>query len=192
MMDRIIGALTFRKGVYAEVENDTTFTPTAWLIVFVANLLGQLGANAGDGSINFVEVIVAAIFAVISFAAFSWVVVFVARSMFKADVDFNQVVRAVGLASVWQTVGFLAILGLIGTALTCIVAPVLLLGWILWVAAALIAVREALDLEWGNTVIVLIVAVIAYIVVAVILGLIAAAIGISASLIGGALGAATP
>ena len=38
-MDRIIKALTFKTEVYAEVENDATFTSTAWIIVVVVSLL---------------------------------------------------------------------------------------------------------------------------------------------------------
>ncbi|MFQ5932733.1 MAG: hypothetical protein ACE5MM_10015, partial [Nitrospiraceae bacterium] len=51
-MDRIIGAFTFRKGVYAEVEHDTTFTRTAWTIVAVAVILNQLGSFARAGFDN--------------------------------------------------------------------------------------------------------------------------------------------
>ena len=45
-MDRIIGAFTFRKGVYAEVEHDASFTTTAYIIVAIVAILNQLGANA--------------------------------------------------------------------------------------------------------------------------------------------------
>ena len=47
-MDRIIKAFTFKTNVYAEVENDPTFTSTAWIIVVVVSLLNQLGARAGE------------------------------------------------------------------------------------------------------------------------------------------------
>ena len=33
LTQRIIGALTFQRGVYAEVEADKTFTATAWILV---------------------------------------------------------------------------------------------------------------------------------------------------------------
>ena len=36
LTERIIGAFTFRKGVYADVEQDTSFTTTAWMIVATA------------------------------------------------------------------------------------------------------------------------------------------------------------
>ena len=46
LMNRIIGALTFRQGVYDEVENDPAFTSSAWMIVAAVAFLSQLGANA--------------------------------------------------------------------------------------------------------------------------------------------------
>jgi len=39
LIQRIIGAFTFRKGVYAGVEKDTEFTTTAWIIVAMATPL---------------------------------------------------------------------------------------------------------------------------------------------------------
>lgn len=48
-MNRIIGAFTFRRDVYSEVEHDAGFTNSAWVLVVVASFLGQLGANAADG-----------------------------------------------------------------------------------------------------------------------------------------------
>ena len=46
LINRIIGAFTFRKGVYAEVEEDTSFTTTAWILVAVVAFLNQLGSAA--------------------------------------------------------------------------------------------------------------------------------------------------
>ena len=46
LVDRIIGAFTFRPGVYSEVEEDSTFTKTAWIIVAVVAFLNQLGSQA--------------------------------------------------------------------------------------------------------------------------------------------------
>ncbi len=53
LMDRIVGAFTFRRQVYAEVENDTSFTTTAWIIVaIVGAIMGAMGiAAAGVGSL---------------------------------------------------------------------------------------------------------------------------------------------
>ena len=52
LVNRIIGAFTFRKGVYAEVEKDTSFTTTAWILVVVASFLNQLGLFASSDLIG--------------------------------------------------------------------------------------------------------------------------------------------
>ncbi|MDP2965129.1 MAG: hypothetical protein Q8N39_03710 [Pelolinea sp.] len=51
MMEKIIGAFTFRKEVYQEVEKDASFTPTAWMIVAVVAFLSQFGAHAATAQI---------------------------------------------------------------------------------------------------------------------------------------------
>ena len=42
----------FRKGVYAEVEKDTAFTTTAWIIVAVVAFLNQVGTYASGELAN--------------------------------------------------------------------------------------------------------------------------------------------
>ena len=46
LTDRILGAFSFRRSVYADVERDASFTSTAWLLVIVVAFLNQLGARA--------------------------------------------------------------------------------------------------------------------------------------------------
>jgi hypothetical protein len=178
-MDRIIGAFTFRKEVYAEVESDTSFTTTAWLIVAVVSFLNQLGTVPFDGFGNWLlGAVVGTVFAVVGFAIAAYVINLVGRVVFKADVTFNQLVRTVGLAYVWQAVGLLGILGAISEALLCIVAPLLFVGAILWLISAFIAAKEALDLEWVQTIVTVILGWIAFMVVIFLAGLVLAAIGI--------------
>ena len=52
LTERIMGAFTFRKGIYAEVERDASFTSTAWILVAVVAFLNQLGANASGEIFN--------------------------------------------------------------------------------------------------------------------------------------------
>ena len=54
LTNRIIGAFTFRKGVYAEVEQDATFTKTAWILVIVFTFLNQLGSYASEDFLDWV------------------------------------------------------------------------------------------------------------------------------------------
>ena len=125
LMDRIIGAFTFRKEVYAEVEKDTSFTTTAWILVAVVALLSQLGAAATAGSFGgwILGAILGTILDIIGFTAGAWVISWLGRALFQADVSFEELVRTLGLAYVWRVVGLLGILGLI-PVLNCLVALV--------------------------------------------------------------------
>jgi hypothetical protein len=186
-MDRIMKAFTFKTEVYAEVESDTSFTTTAWIIVAVASFLSALGSLSLDnfGS-SLLAAVASTVFAVIGFALLAFLISWVGRVVYKADVTFNELVRTVGLASVWQVVGFLGILGLISPTLTCIVSPALFIGWILWLVSAFIASKEALDLDWVKTIIAVILGFVANFVVFIVGGLILTAIGIGGAALFGA------
>jgi len=54
LTNRIIGAFTFRKGIYAEVEADTSFTSAAWILVVVFAFLNQLGSYASEDILDWV------------------------------------------------------------------------------------------------------------------------------------------
>jgi len=177
-MDRIIKAFTFKTEVYAEVESDTSFTTTAWIIVAVVAFLNALGSLSFDnfGS-SLLGAVLSAVIAVIGFALAAFVINFVGRTVFKAEVSFEELIRTLGLAYVWQVVGLLGILGAISAGLQCVVAPALFLGAILWLISAFIAAKEALDLEWVQTIITVILGWIVYMIVLAVAGLILAAIG---------------
>ena len=171
LTDRIIGAFTFRKGVYAEVEKDTSFTTTAWLLVIVVALLNQLGSNAPySGAEELPEALSGlpfagggvgawlgasaggTIVAVIGFAVAAFVINWMGRAVFNADVTFNELVRTLGLAYVWQVVGLLGLLRVISPTLSCLSAPLGLAAAVLGVIATFLAMREALDLESVQTI----------------------------------------
>lgn len=187
-MDRIIKAFTFKTEVYKEVESDTSFTSTAWIIVAVVSLLNALGSlrfeNFGSSLLG---AVVGAIFAVVGFALAAFVISLVGRTVFNAQVSFEELIRTVGLAYVWQAVGVLGILGAISETLTCLLAPALFIGAILWLISAFIAAKEALDLEWLQTIITVVLGWIVYVVVVALAGIILAAIGIGGAALFGAL-----
>lgn len=186
-MDRIIKALTFKTDVYAEVESDTSFTTTAWIIVAVVAFLNALGSlrfeNFGRSLLG---AVLGAIFAVVGFALAAFVISLVGRTVFKAQVSFEELLRTLGLAYVWQVVGVLGILGAISETLTCLVAPALFIGAILWLISAFIAAKEALDLEWLQTIITVVLGWIVYVVIIAVAGIILTAIGIGGAALFGA------
>ena len=188
LMNRIIGAFTFRKGVYAEVEADTSFTTTAWILVAVVAFLNQLGSMANSNLLNWLlGAILGTIFAVIGFAVGAFVINWMGRTLFSADVSFDEMVRTLGLAYVWQAIGVFGILGAFSTALGCITAPVVILGVLLMIAAWFIAAKEALDLEWGQTIVTVIMGWLALVVVLIISGLVLGALGLGTALMVGSV-----
>ena len=161
LTERIMGALMFRTGVYEDVEKDTSFTQTAWIIVVVASVLNQLGSR---GSV--VAAIIGTIFAVVGFYAFAWVVGWVGREVFKATVTTDELVRTLGLASVWTAFG---VLGFVLAGLGSLVA---FIASLLGLAASFIAAKSALDLEWVQTIITVLIGWIVLMVVLVIAGIV--------------------
>ena len=191
-MDRIIGAFTFRKGVYAEVEHDTTFTRSAWIIVAVVTILSQLGANAGAGFDNLLGwvggAVIGVIFALVAFAVGVAIVNWVGRAVFNAEVTFEELLRTLGLAYVWQAVGVLGVLGAISVTLTCIVAPAQVAAALAGLVAWFVAAKEALDLEWLQVIITVVIAWVVIIVVGLAATFVIGLLGLGAAAAGGLLG----
>jgi hypothetical protein len=190
LMDRIMKVFTFKTEVFAEVENDASFTPTAWGIVAVTRLIGQIAAFLAAPAaaaaaaelteslgvtapamvaLTPVDVVTGTIGGLIAFAVGAWVVSFVAKSLFNATVSFDEVVRVMGLASVWGLLGILGIIGIYLPLLGCIVGPIGLVVWVLSIASSAIAIKEALDLDWTKTIITVVIAWIAIFIVTAVL-----------------------
>lgn len=186
LTERIIGAFTFRKGVYQEVEQDTTFTSTAWLIVVVVAFLDQLGSFATGNIFRwFGGAILATIMAVIGFAVAAAIVSWVGKTVYNADVTFDELVRTLGLAYVWRVIGVLGVLTAPFGFLGCLVAPVYFAAFILGLVAWFVAAKEALDLEWGQTIITVILGWLAFLVIMIVTGVVLGLLGFTGSLIGG-------
>ncbi|MCL5429637.1 MAG: YIP1 family protein [Chloroflexi bacterium] len=193
LLDRIIGAFTFKREVYADVKKDTSFTPTAWGIVVVVNVInqlagylaagaiavatlgalgefGDLGAVGAATSASLVGSIVSMVIGVVAFAVGAYAIMFVANSVFKATVKFDEVVRTVGLAYVWQIVGVLVVLAIISPAFLCLTGILGLAAAVLSAVASAIAIKEAIGLDWTQTIVTIVIAWIAIFIVTAILG----------------------
>ena len=186
LMNRIMGAYMFRKEVYAEVEKDESFTSTAWMLIAVFSFLSQIGSQSGvlasRGVVSWIlAAIVGTVFAVLGFALSAFVISWVGKTFFQADVNFGEVVRVLGLASVWQVVGFVGILSAISAGLVCILSPLLIVGGLLSLAAWLVAVKEALDLDWTKTIITVIIGFIVNWIILAIAGIVLGIFGFGAA-----------
>lgn len=192
LMNRIIGAFTFRREVYADVEADTSFTTTAYILVAVVAVLNALGAGAAGFRQSMMNgvfgVLGTAVFALIGFVVGAWVISWVGKNLMGAEVDYGQIIRTLGLAYVWNVFGALGVAGAITPLLSCVTGPVVFIGWILGLIAWFVALKEALDLGWGMTILTAIIGWIAMMVIVFIGGFILGAVGIVAGTTLGLLG----
>ena len=179
LMERIIGAFSFKREVYADVEHDTSFTTTAWAIVAAVALAIQIPVLFSGVSFGawLLGAIVSIAFTMIGFAVGAYVIAWIGKSMFQAEVSFEEMVRTLGLAYVWNVVG------VFGGFL-----PLLCIGSLLGFASWFIAAREALDLETGQTIITVIIGWVVVFLVTALAGIVLGFLGLGASVIAGAIG----
>jgi hypothetical protein len=189
LTERIIGALTFRRGVYAEVEADKTFTVTAWILVVIFALLNQLGSHASQSIFNWlVSTGIGLLTAIAGFAVAAAVISWVGRVIFNAEVTFDELVRTMGLASIWTAVGVLGIIAAFSDALSCILGPVIVISWVALVVAWFVAVHEALDLTLGKTIITVIIGFIPWAIIMSLTGVVLSLLRLSANGFGSLFG----
>ena len=158
LVDRIMKAFMFNKDVYSEVEHDTSFTTTAWVIVAATAFLGSLGSTFGASGFDqpvagITGVLVGTVVGIIGFAVGTAIITWVGKAVFKAEVTFDELVRTLGLAYIWRVVGVLSIVGAFSPALACVAAPISLAAAIAGLFSWFIAAREALDLDWTQTIV---------------------------------------
>ena len=164
LTDRIIGALTFRKGIYAEVKNDVKFTWTAILIVVVVSFLNRLGSYVNiitHPEVSYSGWLIASLIGAVILIIGFFVVVFIIWGLgifiLKADNSFSQIVRILGLGYVWAVVGLLGLFALpepLNDILDLIAAAALVLVLIAW----LFGMKDAFNSGWLLTAIVVLVA----------------------------------
>jgi len=189
LTERIIGALTFRRGVYAEVEADKTFTATAWILVVIFALLNQLGSYASQSIFDWlVGAGIGTLTAIAAFAIAAAVISWVGRGIYNAEVTFNELVRTMGLASIWTAVGVLGVIATFSDTLSCILGPVIVISWVALVVAWFVAVHEALDLTWGKTILTVMIGFIPWAIIMSLTGVVLSLLGMTANGFGSLFG----
>lgn len=193
LIDRITKAFMFNKEVYSEVEHDTSFTTTAWVIVAVTAFLGSLGSTFGAGGFDqpaagITGALVGTVVGIIGFAVGTAIITWVGQAVFKAEVTFNELARTLGLAYIWRAVGVLSIVGAFSPALTCVTAPISIAAAIAGLFSWFIAAKEALDLDWTQTIVTVLLGWAAIMAVAFFTTLILGALGLGIAGLAGAFG----
>jgi hypothetical protein len=185
LTDRMIRAARLEAGLYNEVEADTSATSQALTVVVVAAVAGGIGAAIGaalGGRPSGVAggLVGGVLTELLGWAVWSYVMYFVGTRVFHGTASYGELLRTLGFA---YSPGVLLIFRFIP-----LLGGLVVLAVGIWrIVAGFIAVREALDLDTGNTLATIVVGIIAYIVVFAIVGLVLAAIGLSAAVLTGGL-----
>jgi hypothetical protein len=176
--DRLRGALMLDPRTYRDVEQDTDANGQAALTVVLAALAAGIGYILSRDLVQ--NVLGTVISSVLQWVIFSFVAYYVGASLFstgQTSVTPGQVLRTIGFA---QAPKLLLVLGII---------PIL--GWIVglivffwFIAAAIVALREAFEFDTGRAVGTGLVALVAIAVVDIVLSVI---FGIGSALFGGLL-----
>ncbi len=181
-MEKIIGALTFKNGVYAEAKKDSGFNATAWLIVSLSAILSTLGNGAAlaRGRIFawLLGSLFGAVFAVLGFALAVLVIQWVGKTVFNTTASFDELARPLGLARIWHVVGVLGLLALLSPGLGCVAGIFNLAAAILGFIAWLWAVRESLGLDWAQSITVVLMGMLVVTLMAVVSASILGAFGL--------------
>lgn len=176
--DRLRGALMLDARTYRDVEQDTNANGQAALTVVLAALAAGIGAILGRDFIP--NLLGTAISSLVQWVIFSFVAYFVGSSLFSSgdtSVTPGQVLRTIGFA---QAPKILLVLGIV---------PIL--GWIVglvvffwFLAAAIVALREAFEFDTGRAIGTGLVAMVAILIIDIVLSIF---FGIGSALFGGLL-----
>jgi hypothetical protein len=174
--DRLRGALMLDARTYREVEQDTNANGQAALIIVLAALAAGIGSLLSRDLIQ--NALGTVLSSILQWVVFSFVAYYVGASLFstgQTSVTPGQVLRTIGFAhapKLFLVLGIIPILGWI--------AGLVVFFWFL--AAAILALREAFEFDTGRAIGTGLVALIGILIVDIVL---LAVFGIGSALFGG-------
>ena len=183
--DRMLRAARLDVSLYNEVEADLNATSQALTVVALAAVASGIGAaitlsTAGRANGAIAALVGGVIAELVGWAVWSYVMYFVGTRLFHGTATYGELLRTLGFAYVPGVLLILRFIPVLGGLIVVIVG--------IWrIVTGFIAVREALDLDTGNTIATIVVGIIGYIVVAAIVGLLLAALGVAGGLASGVL-----
>jgi hypothetical protein len=182
LMDRRIRAARLDIPLYNEVDAETNATSQALTVVVriaVASGIGSaIGAlMAGREGVAVGGLVAGIVRELLGWAVWSYIMFFVGTRPFHGTATDGELLPALGFAYSPGVLQFIPVLGSI-IALVVGIWRIIITGFI--------AVREALEIDTGNTIATIIVGIIAYIVVMVIVAAINGALGLGAAAVTGA------
>ena len=173
MIMRMLGAARLNVHTFEEVEQDTSATKQALIVVVLVSIAAGVGGLLAGDDVDIVRGLgFGVIRGIVTWAVWALVTMFIGTKLLKTEAteaDWGQLARTTGFA---QTPGLLNVLGFISGV-----------GFLIWVVASVwqlvamvIAVRQALD--YTSTLRTLFVVLIALIPVAIINAIIFSVLGL--------------
>ncbi len=175
MVDRVIRVFRLDPTVFREIADDQNAMSEAAIVVVIVTLLSALGSAIGAliSGTGFGGVIVGFIVAWIFGILFSWILwaivtYYVGTALFHGRTDIPEMMRVLGYANAPSLLGIFGIIPCLGWIAS-------LIGLVLSLIAAVIAIREAMEFDTGNAIIT---AVIGWIIVLILGGIRVALLGV--------------
>jgi hypothetical protein len=164
MVERIMRIVKLDFSVFREIESDPNATVEAAIIVAVTTLISAVASTIGsDHAVaSFVQSVINGL---AGWVVWSAVTYFVGRSMFAGGGTLVQMLRVLGYANAPRILSILVVVPCFGWL-------AVLIGWLLSIVAGIMAIKEALDVELGTAIAVVIIGVIAMVIFWLIVGVI--------------------
>ncbi len=164
MVDRIMRIVKLDFSVFREIESDPQATTEAAIIVAVTSLLSALASAVGSDYpvATFTQSIVNGFVGWIVWAAVTY---FVGKSLFSGGGTLAQMLRVLGYAYAPRILGVLVLIPCVGWLAG-------LAGLVLSLVAGIMAIKEALDVELGTAIAVVVVGAIGMAIFWAIVGVI--------------------
>jgi len=160
MIDRIMRVIKLDFPVFKEIEADPNATSEAAIIVVVVTLISALGSGMAMPHRFFAAFVSEILSGVVGWVVWAAVVYFLGKSMFAGKGTLEGLLRVLGYASAPRLLGILAVIPCVGWLGT-------LAGVILSLIMGFMAIREGLDLDTTQALIVTVVGWIALVIVSI-------------------------
>jgi len=185
MLGRALRAARLDVTLYNEVEADASLSREALYVVIIVSVLSGIGSFLSllfSGSIigALLSLIVGIAFGILAYYLFCYVAHWVGTSMFKGQGDVGEVLRTVGYASGVRAIGLLAFIPCIGWLIG-------LAGLVWWIAASVVALREALDIDTGNAIVTAVIGGVIVVAIYAAIAAVMAILGFGVASLGGLL-----
>jgi len=177
MLERIIRIIKLDFPVFKDIESDPNATTQAAIVVAVTSVLSAIG-SAVNSQRPVSAFLGGVISGVLGWIVWSYVSHFVGGVLYKSQGTFESMLRVIGYANAPQLLGVLNIIPCVGWIGG-------LVGGILALIASVMAIREGLDLDTGQAIIVALVGFFALLIVSIIVGSI---FGVGAAITGAITG----